>query len=96
MNLNYPDIVFFTSFNYETLLGNGYLTGKAEIRESSLSLVSEYEQNLDVIGITYYPFFDYTSPLDIPKNYYEPLSNFSKPAAFTEIGWLTRDNFEGN
>lgn len=96
MRQNYPDIAFFTTFNYETIIGNGYLTGKADLRGSRLDLALELQESVDLVVFTSYPFLDYSSASSMPDNYYEPLLGFSKPVAFSEIGWLTRDNYFGS
>jgi len=51
-------------------------------------LIGKFGSKLDLLGITTYPYRNYSSPADIPDNYYQRLKGYSKkPIAFTEIGW---------
>jgi len=66
-----PNTKVFTVFQYESL-GDASIINKL---------------NLDVVGITSYPFIKgYKNSKDIPDNYYSRLSSIGKPIIFTEIG----------
>ncbi|MEM3031167.1 MAG: hypothetical protein QXH27_05545 [Candidatus Micrarchaeia archaeon] len=53
-------------------------------------LIGKFGQKLDLLGITTYPWMNYSSPKDMPDSYYQRLGGYtSKPVAFTEIGWVS-------
>ncbi|MFH0884534.1 MAG: glycosyl hydrolase 53 family protein [Candidatus Micrarchaeota archaeon] len=53
-------------------------------------LIGKFGQTLDLLGITTYPWMDYSSPDDIPDDFYKRLQGYTnKPIAFTEIGWVS-------
>lgn len=83
-----PDTLVFTIFQLETLRGAGYLTGTSEGRQPHWELLELFESHLDLAVFTTYPYFDCTSPADIPEDYYTEIANHSNlPIAFSEIGW---------
>lgn len=87
----FPDIGPFTTFQLESLKGEGYLTGKAPIRKPLWGLISKSGDTLDIIGISTYPFFDYKDPHMIPDDYFAEIARYSKkPIGFTEVGWPAR------
>ncbi|MEX2080691.1 MAG: hypothetical protein WEC33_03670 [Dehalococcoidia bacterium] len=83
-----PETTVFTIFQLEYMKGEGFLSGQAEMREPEWELIEMFEGKLDLVGFTTYPFFDFTSPADIPQDYYrEVAERVGKPIALTEIGW---------
>lgn len=74
-------------FNYEHLSGTGTNTGWTR---PLWSAIDQHDfSHVDLVGITLYPFFRYTSPAAIPSGYLDPLVPHlqGKPFAVTETGW---------
>lgn len=92
LKTDFPQLNIFTTFQYETLIGKGLLTGKAG--NPAWDLFTQLEPQLDVIGLTVYPYFDYANPAEIPSDYFAPVREYSsKPIAITETGWPTAADF---
>lgn len=77
-------------FNYEHMAGSGVLNGWVTPYWEAL-LEHDFDR-IDIIGVTVYPFFQYTTPSSIPENYLDPLfdriaEKKQKPIAITETGW---------
>jgi hypothetical protein len=84
-----PDTQVGTSFQYEFLRGEGFLSGQQ--REPQWQLLDPFVQVGDFIGLSTYPFFDYETPDAIPADYYaEVAERTGLPLAFTEMGWPSR------
>ena len=63
------------------------------IENGQLPMIGPFNEEVDLIGFTTYPWKRYDTPEDIPDNYYSRLTaNISKPIAFTEIGWPSSDS----
>ncbi len=91
----FPDVKVFTTFQYESLLGQAHLRGISQ-RKPEWFLLDEFAGHYDLLGITTYPYFQYTSPELIPDSYYEQLTRHTdKPLAITEVGWMSREKFGG-
>jgi hypothetical protein len=83
-----PRTLVFPVFQLEMTKGGGYLLGGSQSRASQRHLIDRFGERLDIVAFTTYPFLDYTSPADIPEDYYaEIAAHTSRPVAFTEIGW---------
>ena len=83
-----PDTLVFTVFQLETLRGAGYLTGTSQGRQAHWELLDMFGERLDLAVFTTYPYFDYTSPGDVPDDYYAAISEHTdRPIAFSESGW---------
>jgi hypothetical protein len=53
-------------------------------------MLSSFEDSVDAIGLTTYPWKHFDDPEDIPPDYYTRIEQHtSKPIAFTEIGWTS-------
>jgi hypothetical protein len=90
VNTKYPDVGLFTSFQYDSLLGKAKLMSINQ--KSSLSLVKEFESDVDFVGYTVYPFLEYGDVKSIPATYFSDLESIStKPYAITETSWPTQD-----
>ena len=58
------------------------------IENNQLDLLKDFEDKVDLIGLTTYPYKQFPNPDAIPKDYYARLKKYTdKPIAFTEIGW---------
>mgnify|MGYP002624222832 CR=1 FL=1 len=86
----HPDLPIYTTFNYESLIGEGYLFGHTISHVPQTHLLSEFGEMLDLVGLTVYPYFDHANVSDIPNDYFEPLSEYEIPLAITETGWMAR------
>lgn len=83
-----PNIKVFTIFQLELMKGEAWLTG-LELTPQ-WELIDLFEDKLDLVGFTVYPFLEYNSVSEIPPDYYTEISNYTtKPIAFTEMGWPT-------
>lgn len=90
----FPELKIIFTFQYEILIGKGYLSTGKKSSTSNTELIKQFEPISDIIGFTTYPMFDYTDPDDIPANYYSQIQNFTnKPIVFTEFGWLSKTKF---
>ena len=78
-----------TKVQYEQLNGlyGGLFGGVNDPNKSHWQLLSDFA-SADLLAFTTYPYLVYSSPSDIPADYYARLpSHTAKPVAFTEIGW---------
>lgn len=89
--------------NYLSLLREAYAALKSVSPETHVLVVFSYDHLLegnqwqllqgcnelvDLIGLTTYPCRQFSSPADIPDDYYAQVEQYvTKPLAFTEIGW---------
>ncbi|HVX92868.1 MAG TPA: hypothetical protein VHA74_02015 [Candidatus Dojkabacteria bacterium] len=89
LKTKYPTLKIYTVFQYELLLGKGYLTGKVT-NKSQVSMVDDFKNYSDLVGLTTYPFFDYKNPKDIPTTYFQPLEKYKKDILITETGWPSK------
>ncbi|MEP7103324.1 MAG: glycosyl hydrolase 53 family protein [Candidatus Dojkabacteria bacterium] len=90
----FPTLTVYTTFQFETLIGKGYLTGRES--NQGWDTFKELEGNMDIIGLTVYPFFDYKTIDSIPDQYFSILRDYSnKPIAITETGWPSSTNISG-
>lgn len=82
-----PDTLVFPVFQYEMLRGGEFFTGDGQ-NPSQWELLDLFGERLDLAAFTTYPFLLYTSPEDLPADYYAVIAEHtSRPVAFTEIGW---------
>lgn len=89
----FPMLSIFPTFQYEALIGKGYLSGG---HNESWDLLKELDDYLDLVVLTTYPYFDYKLPTDIPANYFAEATKYSvKPLAVSETGWMSRQSFGG-
>ncbi len=74
-----PDTKVFVVFSYNHLIEN-----------NQWSMLEEFNDKVDLIGLTTYPWKQFETSQDIPDDYYLRLRKYvSKPIAFTEIGWVS-------
>ena len=91
---DYPNLYVYTIFHYEALRGEGYISGKADIRDPQWDMIAMFAGYNDMIAITTYPYMDYTSPNEIPDDYLTDITDYSdKPIAIVETGWMARQEF---
>jgi hypothetical protein len=78
-------------FNYEHLAGAGAMNGWTTPRWGALT--AHDFSKIDVVGVTVYPFLQYSSPTSVPADYLNPLIARIglKPIAITETGWPAED-----
>lgn len=82
-----PETKVFPGFQLERLRGlKGGLYGE-EDTDSEWELIDLFP-DADVVGFTTYPGLIFTSPTEIPDDYYiEIFEHTDKPIVFTEVGW---------
>lgn len=87
----YPDTKVFTIFQLEMMKGKARLTGLN--LQPQWDVIEQFHEKLDLIGFTVYPFLEYASVYDIPRDYYQEIAHHTnKPIAFTEMGWPTNSS----
>ena len=87
-----PSTKVFTIFQLELMRGSAFLMTGKQSTPPQWDLLAKFSGRLDLVGYTTYPFLAYTSPADIPDDYYADAARRSPaPVAFTEIGWPSAD-----
>jgi hypothetical protein len=78
-------------FQYERLSGQGTFSGWTEPAWGALE--THDLANVDIVGITLYPWLGIANPEEIPTDYLVPLLDRigDKPIAITETGWPGED-----
>lgn len=78
-------------FQYERMAGIGVLAGTPDPwEESSWGALTAHDlDQLDMVGLTLYPFFAHETPDQVPDDYLDPIASRigSVPLAITETGW---------
>lgn len=93
----YPAVKIFTTFQYESWRGEAKLMGGVETRDASWEILSALSGYYDAVGITLYPYLDFSTPAEIPANYFDELMQLTnKPIVVTETGWISQSHFGGN
>lgn len=91
---DYQQVYISTTFNYESLIGRGYLMGNISNRKDQIQLINQFKNYIDLIGLTSYPYFDYTNPVDLPENYFSKIEGYEDiRIALTETGWMSRESY---
>jgi len=91
----FPAVKVFTTFQYESLLGEAYVRGLPK-RDPQWSLLKQFDGHLDLVGITTYPYLQYTDPKLIPDTYFSRIAErVDRPLAITETAWMARSEFGG-
>lgn len=82
-----PDTEVGPVFQYERMAGIGVLAGMDTPLWGALD--AHDPSRVDLVGLTVYPFFAYSSPDQIPADYFAPLDPHrgGAPIAITESGW---------
>lgn len=81
-----PETRVFTIFQLELMKGAARLTGLHP--EPHWEVIDAFENKLDLVGFTVYPFLEYEHVDDIPDDYYREIAEYvDAPLAFTEMGW---------
>ncbi|MCP3682391.1 MAG: hypothetical protein GY861_06835 [bacterium] len=74
-----PKTKVFVVFSYTHLIAN-----------NQWELLDTFNDRVDLIGLTTYPWKHFESPENITADYYTKLNSYTtKPIAFTEIGWVS-------
>jgi hypothetical protein len=81
-----PETQVFATFQYEFLVGSAAITGHPRAEDwTPFEAAVPY---LDLVAFTTYPYFEFTSPEDVPADYYAPITRRTAlPVGFTEVGW---------
>lgn len=90
VKLHSPETKVFTIFQLENLKGAALLSGLEF--EPHWEVLEQFEGKQDLVGLTIYPFLEYTSPDSIPPDYYNEIPEMiGLPIAITEMAWLSED-----
>jgi len=74
-----PDTKVLIVFSYNHMIEN-----------EQQDMITEFEDVVDIIGFTTYPWKYYDNPEDLPDDYYTDIEEYTdKPIAFTEVGWAS-------
>lgn len=85
-----PETKVFPIFQLEYLKGAALLSGLEF--EAHWEVLDQFEGKMDLVGLTIYPFLEYSSVADIPTEYYDEIPNrINLPIAITEMAWLSED-----
>ena len=85
-----PETKVFTIFQLEYLKGAALLSGLEF--EPHWDVLDQFEGKQDLVGLTIYPFLEYTSVDSIPPDYYDEIpEKIDLPIAITEMAWLSED-----
>ncbi len=87
-----PETKVFTVFQLEKMKGmhGGLFGGENNPDNAEWQLLEKFPKS-DLIALTTYPGLIYSSPGEIPEDYYAGIKQHTaKPIAFTEIGWHSR------
>jgi hypothetical protein len=97
----HPDTKVFVTFQLEQCKGIGAATW-GYVPSAHWSLLDNYNGKLDLIAFTTYPEFGYSTPADIPNDYFTSIKNNlpgnlkNKPLAFVEMGWSDKNGNAGS
>lgn len=90
VKLHSPDTKVFPILQLEYLKGAAMLSG-LEIKPH-WEVLDDFEGKLDLVGLTIYPFLEFTSVTEIPSDYYDEIPQWiGLPIAITEMAWLSED-----
>lgn len=85
----YPNVKTFTTFQYDSLIGKAKLMNIES--KSEINIVKDFEEYVDFVGFTVYPFLQNKSVSRIPSEYFTEMQNSTvKPIAITETSWPTK------
>jgi hypothetical protein len=85
-----PETRVFAIFQLEYLKGAALLSGLEF--EPHWEALDHFEGRLDLVGLTIYPFLEYTSVAEIPTDYYQEIPQYiDLPIAITEMAWISED-----
>jgi hypothetical protein len=84
---DYPDTKVFVTFQLEMMKGLGDAIWGFPV-DPHWEVLDLFDGKLDLIVFTSYPEVEYSSPEELPDDYYTEITQHtSRKIAFTEIGW---------
>jgi hypothetical protein len=89
-----PDTQVFVTFQWDDLnnMWPQPEEGERQKLQPNWDQVEAFEPDLDLLGLSSYPYFVFPSGADIPADYYSrALAYTDKPVAITEGGWISGD-----
>ncbi len=90
VKLHSPETKVFPIFQLEYLKGAAMLSGLE--MEPQWELINDFNDKIDLIGLTIYPFLEYTSVDQVPADYYAEIpQKIHLPIAITEMAWISED-----
>ena len=85
-----PETKVFPILQLEYLKGAALLSGLEF--EPQWEVLDLFEGKMDLVGLTIYPFLEYTCLSEIPSDYYDEIpEKIDLPIAITEMAWLSED-----
>jgi hypothetical protein len=91
----FPAVKVFTTFQLERLLGRSHVSGLPP-RDPQWGLLEKFGDQFDLLGLTTYPYLEYTDPEKVPDDYFAQIARrTAKPLAITETAWMARETFGG-
>jgi hypothetical protein len=83
-----PNTKVFTIFQLDYMRGAARLSGLD--LEPAWDILELFEGRLDVVGLTVYPFLEYSTVGEIPLDYFDEIArHIDRPLVITESGWLS-------
>jgi hypothetical protein len=90
VKLRSPETKVFPIFQLEYLKGAAMLSG-LEL-QPQWEILEDFEGKIDLVGLTIYPFLEYTSVDKVPADYYAEIpEKINFPIAITEMAWLSEN-----
>lgn len=86
-----PDTLVGPSFSFDHMAGAGGHVGWNSTHWNALE--NHDTSRMDVVGVTFYPFFEYETVADMPSNHMAPFFSRtgSTPVVFLGTGWPAED-----
>lgn len=94
-----PDTQLIVVFQLERIKGlkGGLFGGINDTNQNNWNLINDFPE-ADIIGFTTYPYLIYSTPSEIPSNYYSEILDYvdeTKKIAFLEVGWPWKIDLAG-
>ena len=90
VKLHSPETKVFPILQLEYLKGAAMLSG-LEL-EPQWDLIDDFQGKIDLVGLTIYPFLEYTSIDLVPADYYTEIpQKINLPIAITEMAWISEN-----
>ncbi len=96
LKAQFPSVQIFPTFQFESLQGNAYLLYGEIEKDANWDLLTEFDEYMDLVALTVYPYLDFREPKLIPENYFTQVKEVvDKPILITETGWMSRETYGG-
>jgi hypothetical protein len=82
-----PQTLVFPIFQYEKMRSGVFFSGDDQT-QPEWDLLDKFNEHVDLVAFTTYPFLLYATPAELPDDYYAEIKRHTtQKIAFTEIGW---------